>query len=150
MSDPVRLAFCPILFGANGGQFDARGKPLFEEGVRGTCDMPFDCGQCPHMSRWLQVCVDQGWVVGWECQACLKNEEPQLGEDGNWEAFREERRRLRESRKIPGFYQSGRDPTLSPDDPAYDKDRPGLAGCTSCGFQSSLLQLVLRKPKGGS
>ena len=47
MEDPVRIAFCPILFSVNGGRFDAYGKPFIPseaEFVRGKCDVAYDCG----------------------------------------------------------------------------------------------------------
>lgn len=111
MEHPVRVAFCPVYFGANGGQFTELGKPIIEDPdddgapIRGKCDRPYDCGLCPYMHQWVQNLQAQGWVASWECYDCLKSKE--------------------ENRELPGFYQEG--------------------ACAKCGWETILLQLVLRK-----
>ena len=135
MAHPVRLAFCPILFGKNGGQFDDKGLPVFatrqDKAVRGRCDEAFDCGTCPFLSEWVAVQVNNGWSVGWECQGCLKGSK-KLDEVAGIK------------RILPGYYQAGRKP-YPPDHQDHDTDRPALEGCTVCGYESSFLQLVLRR-----
>jgi hypothetical protein len=142
LDHPVRVAFCRIFFGANGGQFDALGRPIFhnveEDGfpIRGKCDKPFDCGTCSYLGQWILVLNGQGWQVGWECNKCLRDTEKQ------------DKAELQ--RSLPGFYQSGRHSSLTPKDADYDSDQPPLDGCTRCGWETSFLQLVLRKRKGGT
>jgi hypothetical protein len=95
MEHPVKVAFCPIYFGSNGGQFTPLGKPIFDQAdpsdggipIRGLCDRPYDCGTCPHMHQWVQIQQANGWTVGWECFGCLKPKE--------------------KDRVLPGFYHSG-------------------------------------------
>lgn len=130
MEHPIRVAFCQIFFGANGGQFTELGNPIFystdemDDGgapVRGKCDRPYDCGTCPYMGQWVEGLQAQGWIIGWECYHCLKltKETPRL---------------------LPGFYQTGRIPN-----PTLDDQPELLEGCTRCGWETSFLQLVLRK-----
>jgi hypothetical protein len=135
---PVQVAFCPLLFAYNGGQFTKLGKPIFVgEDIRGTCDKAFDCDDCRVMEAWLATLKAQDWVHGWECLACLRETKEQ-------------------SRSLPGYYQSGRSeklcvPEIDPIDKQYvenpDEDKPTVQGCTRCGWQSSFLQLVLRRGK---
>jgi len=134
MEHPVRAAFCKILFWKMGGTFGPTGLPILQEGVRGKCNRAFDCGSCSHMQDWLTLLYQQGWSWGWECDRCLRET---LSED---EAQNIERR-------VQGFYQAGRSSQRMEDDPDFDPDRPGLEGCTRCGWESSFLQLVLRRPK---
>lgn len=116
--ETVSLAFCPILFAAGGGRFDHLGHPIFE-GTKGSCDTAFDCGQCPYLAAWLPHQIAPGESAGWECFNCVAG---------------------RRREELPGFYQSGR--------PAgEDLDNPSLTGCTSCGWASSLLQLVIHRGK---
>lgn len=131
MDHPVRDAFCPIYFGSNGGRFTVgTNLPIMEAGVRSLCNKPWDCGACSLMREWLEYRQEQGWSIGWECVDCLKK------------TYREDERNG--ERKLPGFYQSGRNSSRGPDDADYDKDEPGLEGCTRCGHETSFLQLVLR------
>jgi hypothetical protein len=142
---PVRVAFCPILFGSNGGRFSEKGLPIFEEkdedglSPRGKCDAPHDCGSCGLLTAWVNGFVAAGWTIGWECDRCIKATDRE-----DYEAHMQ--------RLLPGYYQSGRDTNdvnPFPDIPNYDNsdpDRPGLLGCTRCGWQSSFLQLVMRRP----
>lgn len=137
MEHPVRVAFCKILFWKNGGQFTATGLPDLSDRkrlVKGRCDKAWDCGQCTFLQEWLQLLQSQGWVWGWECDACLKATEKSDIEQNI-------------QRLVQGFYQSGRKFTTPPDDPNFDPDRPGLEGCTRCGWESSFLQLVIRRPR---
>ena len=132
------LGFCKILFGVNGGKFTATGLPIIGESeddaerARGKCWRAFDCGSCIHMSTWLAQLEAQGWHFAWECDRCLRETEKLDKEAGT-------------TRFVQGFYQAGRKYDRSPDDPDYDSDRPGLEGCTRCGWESSFLQLVLRR-----
>jgi hypothetical protein len=132
---PVRVAFCPILFGKNGGQFSPNGLPIFrsedEVAARGRCDIAYDCGVCPHLGEWVGHMTQQGWKIGWECVYCIKDSKKDDEAQGR-------------QRTLPGFYQAGRLP-VPPDHPDYDPDQPPLHGCTTCGYESSFLQLVLRK-----
>ncbi len=60
MSDqPVRVAFCPLLFAKNGG-------------TRGRCDAPHDCGECELLTAWVEEQIKEGYELGWECVECLK------------------------------------------------------------------------------
>lgn len=135
MERPVRVAFCKILFAKNGGTFTQTGLPIMQKGVRGKCNRAFDCGSCPHMQEWITAQVQkEGWDWGWECGKCLR-ETRATDEAQNIE------------RAVQGFFQSGRRKDLTPDDPDYDSDLPGLEGCTRCGWESSFLQLVLRRQR---
>lgn len=127
MSDPTKAAACPLYFSAHGGQFDRRGNPIFNGiPIPAVCDRAFDCGTCSLMTQWVSSMVASGWVVGWECDKCLK------------ETFLEDKGGGR-GRIVPGFYHSGRR-----DDP----DNGGLTGCTRCGWESSFIQIILRRPHG--
>lgn len=135
MGSPVRVAFCPLLFARNGGTFDSRGLPIFndpeetkEDSVfpaRGKCDQACDCGLCPLLQVWVEARQVEGFNVGWECSECLQV---------SWEY---ERRNPEVQRVLPGYYQSGRK-----NDP-----EAALDGCTSCGKETSFLQLVLRRAR---
>lgn len=137
MEHPVRVAFCPVLFGKNGGRFTSTGLPIFNdpdddgEPARGKCDAPYDCGVCPYLGEWVSHLMSEGWRVGWECVYCIKDTKKLDEAEGR-------------TRNLPGFFQSGRLP-VPPEDPFYDPDQPPLHGCTRCGYESSFLQLVLRK-----
>lgn len=146
MEHPVRVAFCPVFFGKNGGKFNERGLPVFNdpdedgESPRGKCDIAFDCGLCPYLAEWVSSLVQDGWVVGWECVACISVTKKPDEANGLL-------------RSLPGYYQEGRDPDSPfPDLPGFNNtsdDHTPLKGCTRCGWSSSLLQLVLRRPRGG-
>lgn len=99
-------AYCELLHANNGGRFDHLNKPIFQQGVRSTCDVASDCGTCPIMRQWLAYLQGEGYEEAWECDKCVK-ETP------------------KESRILKGFYQEGL--------------------CTRCGWDTPLLQLVLRK-----
>ena len=161
MSTPIKVAACPLLFRANGGQFTENGLPIIggrivhlqDEQIEldendnplypeerqlfapFLCDKAFDCGTCPLLHQWVAGEQASGWVVGWECWICLKD---------SW-AY--ERGDPKVERNIAGFYQAGRPPDLIPDDEDYDPDNPPLRGCTSCGKGRSILQLVLRRAR---
>jgi len=127
MSDPTRQAFCPLYFSHNGGKFNDRGLALFSgEGIPGVCDRAFDCGTCSLMSKWVGEKMAEGWVIGWECVTCVKN--TYLDDKGRGV-----------HRLLPGFYQS------SQPDP---NQRGFIPGCTRCGWESSLLQIILRRQHG--
>ena len=132
MPHPTRAAFCPIFFGANGGKFTPDTHlPIMRKGIRGLCNRPWDCGACSLLREWIDAKQREGWVVGWECDDCLKRTRKWDDTDGG-------------GRELPGFYQAGRLPRPK-DDPEYDKDKPKLEGCTRCGYETSFLQLVLRR-----
>lgn len=168
MGAPVKVAWCNLLFKSNGGQLNEKGAPVFRSSEsfhspRGACSKAFDCGACDIMIQYLEECVSQGWDVGWECIDCLKPDTPSGIE-----------------RVLPGYYQSGRDPKYPEpyhkrvemmqlnraskrqgfreykfghyDN--QDSDKPwataSITGCTNCGWQSSFLQLVLRRQIEGS
>lgn len=132
MGTPVRVAFCQFLFARNGGTFDSRGLPIFndpdaEDGfpARGKCDRAYDCGYCPLLREWVEARQVEGFDVGWECDECLKI------------SYTCERNNPEVERVLPGFYQSGR----------RDDPETTLEGCTSCRKESSFLQLILRRPR---
>lgn len=128
------FAFCPILFGANGGQFDHLGRPFVPtdaERVRGKCDRAGDCGQCPYMTQWVDARIKEGWQVGWECDHCLRD--LPVGKTADYRY-----------RFVPGFYQSSRFRGIGDDREDVEPNNP-LDGCTRCGWGSALLQLVLRR-----
>jgi hypothetical protein len=135
VTTPVRVAFCPILFSVNGGKFDGLGRPYIpteEEYVRGKCDVGFDCGQCPYLAKWLLTWSNAGWQPGWECDRCLKRDVP---------AHKTADYRVR---VVAGYYQSSRYRLDGENRIEVEPDNP-LDGCTSCGWGSSFLQLVLRR-----
>ncbi len=141
MSDAVRAAFCPLYFSSNGGSFKSNGLPIFadDEDIRGNCDKPYDCAECSLLQDWLTALRANAWVPAWECEQCLKDV-----------ALEEKRSNV--ERVLPGFYQTGRDPETDPFPlmPAYVNDEvatPMLSGCTRCGWQTSFLQLVLRRQR---
>jgi hypothetical protein len=149
MGHPVRVAWCKILFGANGGRFTGWGMPIFaneimdvtDDGyvqqmpVRGKCDRAFDCIECWALNDWLKILINDGWEHGWECDKCLR--ETQKPDRQN-----------NIQRQVQGIYQAGRKKGTPPEDKwNFDDDFPLLEGCTRCGWQSSFLQLVLRKPR---
>lgn len=140
MEHPVRVAFCKILFWKNGGSFDVNGLPFKEwsldqkkQYVRSKCSTPFDCGQCPLLHEWLSYLHSQGWTWGWECDQCLKDT-LKADQDAGVE------------RSVQGYYQAGRKAGTTEEDIwNFDSDKPALEGCTRCGWESSFLQLVLRR-----
>lgn len=155
MGSPIRSAFCSLFFAHNGGSFDANGKPIFsneqievenlETGesdyvdpvpVRGKCSTVFDCGRCPLLTEWVNDKLAAGWSVGWECQQCLS--ETWLSEQPSVNPSIE--------RLVPGYYQAGSPLDTPKDSLAYDEDRPQLEGCTRCGYATSFLQLIIRRP----
>jgi len=93
MQHPVKIAFCPIYFEANGGQYTDKGTPIFKEGLRGVCSDAFDCRDCPLMIRWSKL-RELHYRIGWECDKCLKD------------TFREDKKH-KITRWLPAFYHSG-------------------------------------------
>jgi hypothetical protein len=87
IDQPVKVAFCRLLHAANGGRFTPLGMPIFEEGIVGNCNDPYDCRTCVLMQSWL-VSLSQGYIISWECQACLRDTE-------------------KIQRILPGHYQEG-------------------------------------------
>ncbi|TXH10602.1 MAG: hypothetical protein E6R04_04960 [Spirochaetes bacterium] len=128
MSDEseFRTAFCPLLFEANGG---AASSAVMN--VVGKCNKPYDCLECPLMQEWIKHLSAQGFTMEWECDQCIKNSFT-LDLDNHVE------------RAVPGFFQGSRFRGF-PD--SYELSDPGrvLDGCTTCGFGSPILQLVIRR-----
>jgi hypothetical protein len=142
---PVRVAFCKILFAENGGRFTENGLPVSDEDIRGLCDIAWDCASCTYLNTWVELLNAEGWESGWECALCLQR-------------TRKADASLGVERVLPGFYSAGKSAIISPDDSDFDPDLPSLAGCTHicppdaehsesyvCGWQSSFLQLILRR-----
>ena len=127
---PVRIAFCKILFGRHGGTFTADGLPIFgADEARGNCDRGYDCGECSLLHEWIEGLAKQGWFWGWECDKCLRDT-IKSDEEANIARF------------VQGFFQSG-----SKEQDPEALTAPALTGCTRCGWETTFLQLVLRKPK---
>lgn len=153
------LAPCPILFESTGGQLDERGRPLFirqgEEFVplgdpqaRINCDRAYDCGVCQLLHGWLKAKIDAGYSFGWECDQCLRDT-LKADKENNID------------RIVTGYYQAGRRFDIDPQSLEFDPDVPGIEGCTRvyelddpennkragerCGWETSFLQLVLRR-----
>ena len=129
--NPIRVAFCPLLFSANGGEFDQKGRPIFRQlqearkFIRGKCDEAYDCGECELLVRWCNERAAEGFHIGWECVHCLKETKAV-------------------PRWTPKFYQSSKYRGPPEDRDLVEPDR-SLDGCTRCGWGSMVLQLVLRK-----
>lgn len=142
MEHPVKVAACKILFGKNGGTFTELGNPIWEKDVKALCDKAWDCGHCPYLHEWVAYRIAEGYSISWECDLCLRQTEKPDKAAGT-------------ERIVTGYYQSGRKFQMDSDDPMFDPDRPGLEGCTRvipetrevCGWESSFLQLVLRRRK---
>jgi hypothetical protein len=140
--NPVRAAYCRLFFAHNGGEFGTNGLPIIgtidEEGkmdavaIRSLCPHPFDCGTCPLLTAWVVAKQAEGWAISWECDDCLRRTQRSD--------------KLVYERIIPGYYQAGRNPDIPRDSADYDPDRPKLDGCLVCGYESSFIQLVLRRP----
>ena len=67
----AKEVFCLLYWGANGGQVDSSGKPIFQPGNRvgGLCPEPEDCRQCSLMQRELAFHNPQH--VLWVCPDCI-------------------------------------------------------------------------------
>lgn len=162
------IAKCPILFVSTGGQLDERGRPIYitARAANGQpvlvpagnpeavawCERAYDCGVCPHLHKFLNTKIAEGWAFGWECDRCLKVTKELDAGNGV-------------ERKVTGIYQAGRKFGISSESNDYDPDAPGLEGCThihefddpevdkrageKCGWETSFLQLVLRRRKNG-
>lgn len=143
-----KVAPCAIFFGAHGGKFTVLGNVDPDEDDRLLCGKAFDCGHCGFLHQWLQVQVNNGFSCSWECDACLRFSKKFDEENGT--------RRI-----LTGYYQAGRKPVDDPNSLDGDPDNPGLEGCTHvleadnpatgqlsgqvCGWETSFLQLVLRR-----
>lgn len=131
--NPVRVAFCPLLYVRNGGEIDGEnietGRIVLStkrQYVRGKCDEAFDCGECGVLNDWLAEEATKGFHIGWECVTCLKETKNAVPQ------------------RLPGFFQSSRYRGPLWDRVLAEPERP-LDGCTRCGFGTITLQLVLRK-----
>lgn len=161
------FAACPLLFESTGGQLDKRGRPLFtlQEGKMVpvgnpqaliNCDRAYDCGVCPLLHRWLQNKINEGYSFGWECARCIKT---------STYRSRELDKKNGLERIVTGYYQAGRRFDTDPESNEFDQDAPGIEGCTHihevddpvvnkragerCGWETSFLQLVLRRRTDG-
>lgn len=122
--------------------------PLGNPEARLNCDRAYDCGVCTLLHRWLDAKVLEGYSFGWECDRCIKQTlKANVGNDIEF--------------VITGYYQAGRKFNTDPESGDYDPDVPGIEGCThvhefddpevnkrageSCGWETSFLQLVLRR-----
>ncbi len=145
-----KIAACPIFYGAQGGQFNEFGKIVRtqEDDPSVLCGRAFDCGHCSFLQDWIRVKEAQGFEWGWECVTCLNFSKRFDHESGT-------------ERLLTGYYQAGRKPSLDPNSLDADPDMPGIDGCTHileadnqatgqvagqvCGWETSFLQLVLRR-----
>lgn len=144
MDHPVMVAPCPILFAVNGGRFDDKGRPIFDDaesdGVspRAKCSRAYDCGTCSLLHNEISYIQLKGWVSGWECVKCIEDTKIPDKENGV-------------TRKYGEFYQAGRAPWADPFGGSLgefdnsDPDNTPVPGCTRCGWQSSFLQLIMRR-----
>ena len=88
-------AFCPILWQANGGLFNKKGRPIFNgDGIEGNCRNPGDCAYCKYMQASLLSLSDQGIASLWVCPACVSE-------------IRESARENNITYRFPGFYTEG-------------------------------------------
>ena len=147
-----KVAACPIYFGANGGHFNELGQAELKEDDRLLCPKAFDCGHCGYLHEWVQARIAEGYSVSWECSRCIgvsTYRSRELDKQNGRECI------------IPGFYQAGQKFDTDPNSLSFDEDRPGIEGCTHileednpetgqkagelCGWETSFLQLVLRR-----
>lgn len=143
--DHYSSAFCTFRFSANGGRFTGNGLPIItdedkdEDGIviSGKCTNPGDCNDCGDLRVKALELYQQGWSIDWECDQCIK-------------VTRKSDRLQGITRELPGVYQTGRNPSSNPfpDLPKFDNSEnrpPSVAGCMRCGWQTSFLQLILRR-----
>jgi hypothetical protein len=74
MEEGGKEAFCLLLWIANGGRVDSKGRPLFGSSghARGNCATPYDCYGCELMQRELsQHAVGYAFWVCPECASVL-------------------------------------------------------------------------------
>lgn len=143
----THLAPCKLYFGAHGGQFNELGNIRFEDrDDRLLCGRAYDCGHCTFLHHWLGEMQKQGFSPSWECITCIKFSKKFDDANGM-------------QRILTGYYQAGR--RRSEDSLQDDPDAPGLEGCLHvlesdnpetgqvagqvCGWETSFLQLVLRR-----
>lgn len=90
----VQLAFCPLLWRANGGRTDEKGKPVFGGGemTRGVCTRAYDCDSCGHMQEELSH--HPPGTVWWVCPACTSR-------------LKKRSRGIGDHLHLPGFYTEG-------------------------------------------
>lgn len=69
--DGIPQAFCPLLWKANGGSFNANGTPrlpvLEQDYIRGNCTEPYDCDTCGFLQE--ELTLHPRWA--WCCQPCV-------------------------------------------------------------------------------
>ena len=136
MSDG-RLAFCSLLFAANGGRFNDHNKPILD-GTRGTCDEPFDCGDCPFMKSWIANLSTQGWFATWACTDCVKS----LSREEKYRKWKGLDRLI----YVPGYFTSASRPENNTE--SYRITRTECELCHDWS-DTSFLQLVLRRRGDG-
>lgn len=71
MEEGSKEAFCLLLWLANGGKVNAKGKPIFQADsrARGYCSTPYDCYSCVLMRRELAEHPEGS--AFWVCPACV-------------------------------------------------------------------------------
>lgn len=155
MEDPHdKLAPCVVYFWAHGGRFTEDGRPIKGDQDRLLCGKAFDCGHCDFLQSWVASAVQSGFVATWECVRCVQKSKKPDAANGV-------------ERRVHGIYQAGQRSDVDPDSLEYDDDRPGVQGCQHiyefdddeveppkragevCGWESSFLQLVLRRKVSG-
>jgi len=84
------------------------------------------------MDRWIKHLIQTtNCLVSWECDQCIKD------------SFEHDLDNTQ--RSLPGFYQGSKYYGFPDEYVLVDNDRI-LDGCTTCGFGSPVLQLVIRMP----
>lgn len=71
MEEGAKESFCLLLWVANGGRLNAKGRPQFKkaESIRGYCSSPSDCSGCVLMQKEIaQYPIGRAF---WVCPDCL-------------------------------------------------------------------------------
>jgi hypothetical protein len=87
-------AFCLLLWAANGGNIDGRGRPTRERDQysRGNCTRPHDCYTCPLLQNELALHPPE--EVFWACPQCIAE-------------IAKEAKKQKMSLRLPGYYTEG-------------------------------------------
>lgn len=71
----MQQAFCPLLWRANGGAFNADGTPRHSEQseypIRGLCTRAYDCDSCELMME--ELTYHAPYTVWWCCPDCISD-----------------------------------------------------------------------------
>ena len=124
MEIPSRVAWCNLLWTANGGKVEDNGLPIlspYMDSARGYCDRAVDCNECLLLQKFCDEQRSLGRNILWECATCAFTPAPG------------------ELRAVPGYYTSLLWATN--DERNTEKLDPI---CLRCGRESAFLQLVLR------